>query len=39
MKMAVDGKDQAAIEAELTEKFGPGDRSELLKEVLGRVAR
>ena len=39
MKMAVDGNDQAAIEAELTEKFGPGDRSELLKEVLGRVAR
>lgn len=39
MKMAVDGKDQAAIEAELTEKFGPGDRTELLKEVLGRVAR
>ncbi len=34
MKMAVDGKDPAAIEAELTERFGPGDRSELLKEVL-----
>ncbi|HEY6671943.1 MAG TPA: hypothetical protein VIZ91_05510 [Solirubrobacterales bacterium] len=39
MKMAVDGKDQAAIEAELIEKFGPGDRTELLKEVLERVAR
>jgi hypothetical protein len=39
MKMAVDGKDQAAIEAELTEKFGPRDRAELLKEVLARVPR
>lgn|SRR5215212_2913766 len=39
MKMAVDGKDQAAIEAELIEKFGPGDRTELLKDVLERVAR
>jgi hypothetical protein len=39
MKLAVDGKDQAAIEAELTEKFGERDRSELLKEVLSRVPR
>jgi predicted secreted protein len=39
MKMAVDGKDQAAIEAELVEKFGPGDRTELLKDVLERVSR
>jgi hypothetical protein len=39
MKMAVDGKDQAAIEAELTEKFGPRDRTELLKDVLARVPR
>ena len=27
MKLAVDGKDKAAIEAELTEKFGPRDRA------------
>jgi dsDNA-specific endonuclease/ATPase MutS2 len=39
MKMAVDGKDQSAIEAALTEKFGPGDRTLLVKEVLERVAR
>jgi GAF domain-containing protein len=39
MKMAVDGKDQAAIDAELTEKFGPRDRTEMLREVLERVAR
>jgi len=39
MKMAVDGKDPAAIEAELIEKFGPGDRTELLKEVLARLSR
>jgi hypothetical protein len=39
MKMAVDGKDQAEIEAELVEKFGPGDRTELLKDVLSRVSR
>jgi hypothetical protein len=38
MKMAVDGKDQTAIEAELTEKFGPRDRAELLKDVLSRVS-
>jgi dsDNA-specific endonuclease/ATPase MutS2 len=39
MKMAVDGKDAAAIEAELTEKFGARDRTELLKDVLSRVPR
>jgi colicin import membrane protein len=39
MKMAVDGKDQAEIEAELAEKFGPGDRTGLLKDVLSRVPR
>jgi hypothetical protein len=39
MKMAVDGKDQSAIEAALIEKFGPGDRTLLVKEVLERVAR
>jgi hypothetical protein len=39
MKMAVDGQDQGAIEAELAEKFGPRDRSELLKDVLERVSR
>jgi hypothetical protein len=37
MKLAVDGKDRAAIEAELTEKFGAGDRSELVSDVLARV--
>jgi hypothetical protein len=39
MKLAVDGRDPASIEAELIEKFGPGDRTELLKEVLARLAR
>jgi hypothetical protein len=39
MKLAVDGRDQAEIEAALVEKFGPGDRSELLKDVLARVPR
>jgi hypothetical protein len=39
MKMAVDGNDRAAIEAELVEKFGPRDRSELLEDVLSRVPR
>jgi hypothetical protein len=39
MKMAVDGKDRAAIEAELVQKFGPRDRSELLEDVLSRVPR
>jgi hypothetical protein len=39
MKMAVDGKDRAAIEADLVQKFGPRDRSALLDDVLDRVAR
>jgi hypothetical protein len=39
MKMAVDGKDRAAIEAELTEKFGSRDRGALLEDVLSRVPR
>ena len=39
MKLAVDGKDPAAIEAELIERFGPGDRSALLEDVIGRVER
>ena len=39
MKLAVEGKDPAAIEAELIERFGPGDRADLLHEVLGRISR
>jgi len=39
MRLAVEGKDQAAIEAELIEKFGPGDRSDLLRDVVARAAR
>jgi hypothetical protein len=39
MKLAVEGKDPAAIEAELIERFGPGDRSALLRDVISRVAR
>jgi hypothetical protein len=39
MKLAVEGKDPAAIEAELIERFGPGDRSELLREVVTRAGR
>jgi hypothetical protein len=38
MKLAVDGRDRAAIEAELAEKFGSRDRSALLDDVLSRVA-
>jgi hypothetical protein len=38
MKLAVEGKDPAAIEAELIEKFGPGDRSSLLRDVISRAA-
>ena len=38
MKLAVDGQDRGAIEAELTEKFGPRDRGALLDDVLSRVA-
>ena len=39
MKLAVEGKDPAAIESELIEKFGPGDRAALLHEVVDRVSR
>jgi hypothetical protein len=39
MKLAIEGKDPAAIEAELVEKFGPGNRTALLKEVLSRLPR
>ena len=39
MKLAVEGKDAAGIEADLAEKFGPGDRSALLKDVLARARR
>ena len=39
MKLAVEGKDRPAIEAELNEKFGAGDRSALLEDVLSRAAR
>ena len=39
MKLAVEGKDSAAIEAELVERFGPGDRSSLLRDVISRAAR
>jgi hypothetical protein len=39
MKLAVEGKDSAAIEAELIERFGQRDRSALLRDVLSRAAR
>jgi hypothetical protein len=39
MKLAVEGTDPAAIEAELNERFGPGDRSALLRDVLARLPR
>jgi hypothetical protein len=39
MKLAVDGEDPAAIEAELIDRFGPGDRSALLSDVISRVER
>jgi hypothetical protein len=39
MKLAVDGKDAAAIEAELIQRFGPGDRSALLRDVVNRATR
>jgi hypothetical protein len=39
MKLAVEGKDPAAIEAELIERFGPGDRSALLRDVVNRATR
>ena len=38
MKLAVDGQDRAEIEAQLNERFGAGDRSALLDDVLSRVA-
>jgi hypothetical protein len=39
MKLAVDGKDRTAIEAELNDRFGAGDRSALLDDVLSRARR
>jgi hypothetical protein len=39
MKLAVEGNDRAAIEAELSQRFGAGDRSALLDDVLSRAAR
>ena len=39
MKLAVEGKDPAAIEAELIQRFGPGDRSDLLRDVVNRATR
>lgn len=39
MKLAVDGKGREEIEAELSERFGPGDRSGLLDDVLARAGR
>ena len=39
MKPAVEGRDRAAIEGELSERFGGSDRSALLDDVLSRAAR
>jgi cell division septum initiation protein DivIVA len=39
MKLAVEGRDRAAIEAELGQRFGAGDRSALLDDVLSRAER
>jgi hypothetical protein len=39
MRLAVEGRDPAVIEAELIEKFGPGDRSDLLRDVVSRAGR
>ena len=39
MKLAVEAKDAAAIDTELTEKFGHADRSALLDDVLSRATR
>jgi cell division septum initiation protein DivIVA len=39
MKLAVEGKDRAEIEAALGERFGAADRSALLDDVLSRAAR
>ena len=38
MKLAVEGSDRAAIEAELSDRFGARDRSALLDDVLSRAA-
>lgn len=38
MKLAVDGTDRSAIEAELNQKFGAADRAALLDDVLSRAA-
>jgi hypothetical protein len=39
MKLAVDGRDRAEIEAELNARFGEADRSALLDDVLSRATR
>jgi hypothetical protein len=39
MKLAVDGKGREEIEAELSARFGAGDRSGLLDDVLSRAGR
>ena len=39
MKLAVDGKGREEIDAELSERFGPADRSELLDDVLARAGK
>jgi vacuolar-type H+-ATPase subunit H len=39
MKLAVDGRGRDEIEAELTQRFGAGDRSGLLDDVLARARR
>jgi cell division septum initiation protein DivIVA len=39
MKLAVDGKDREEIEAQLVEKFGSGDHSDLIDDVLARAGK
>ncbi len=39
LKMAIDGSTREQIEAELTTKYGAGDRAALLDEVLARAGR
>jgi hypothetical protein len=39
MKLAIDGSSREQIEAELSTKFGSGDRAGLLDEVLARAGR
>ena len=39
MMLAIDGKDRAEIESALAEKFGEGDRTALLDDVLSRAGR